>query len=72
LIRSPQSIEVLPPRFTIWRGGLYMGQGELLQQGGEEDSSDPANEIFERVNPLEPPVGPGQLYLSFAFALYVN
>ena len=49
-----------------------MRQGELEQQGGEADSSDPAIEIFERMNPLEPPVGPGQLYLNLAFALYVN
>ena len=53
LIRSPQSIEILRPRFTIWRGGLYMRKAELLEQRGKEDSSNPTIKILEGMNPLK-------------------
>jgi len=72
LIRSPQSIEVLRPRLTIRLCGPYMRKAELVEQRGKEDAPNPAIEIFEGINPLEPPVGPGQKFLRFAFALYVS
>lgn len=37
-----------------------MRQCQLVEQRGQEDTPDPAVEVFERVNPLEAPVGPGQ------------
>jgi hypothetical protein len=49
-----------------------MRKAELVEQRGKQDSSNPTIKILERVNPLQTPVGPGQKYLSFAFALYVN
>jgi hypothetical protein len=72
LIRSPQSIEVLRPRLTIWRSGLHMRKAELIEQRGKEDTSNPTIKILEGMNPLKPSVGPDQLYLSFDFALYVS
>ena len=38
----------------------------------KEGTSNPTIKILKGMNPLEAPVGPGQKYLSFAFALYVN
>ena len=56
----------------IWRCGLYMWKTELVEQRGKEDTSNPTIKILKGMNPLETPVGPGQLYLSLAFALYVS
>lgn len=49
-----------------------MRKAELVQQGGEENSSDPAIEIFERMNPLEPPVGPGQKFCTVCHRLLIE
>jgi hypothetical protein len=49
-----------------------MRKTELVEQRGKEDTSNPIIKILKGMNPLEAPVGPGQKYLSFAFALYVN
>ena len=49
-----------------------MRQGELVQQGGEKDSPDPSIEIFERMNPLKTPVGPGQKFYTVRNRLLIE
>ena len=49
-----------------------MRQGELVEQRGEQDSPDPSIEIFERMNPLEAPVGPGQKFCTIRNRLLIE
>ena len=53
-----QRIKVTAARFAFEWSRLHVGQGELVQHGGQQDPPDPAVEIFEGVNPLQTPVGP--------------
>jgi len=49
-----------------------MRKAERVEQRGEQDATNSAVEVLEGMNPLEAPVGPGQKFLRFAFALYVS
>jgi hypothetical protein len=49
-----------------------MRKAEIVEQRGKEDATNSAVEVLEGMNLLEPPVGPGQKYLSLAFALYMS
>ena len=52
--------------------GLDVRQFKFVEQGCEEDASNPSIEVLEWMNPLEAPVGPGQKFCTVRYGLLIE